>query len=82
MDPAIQRRFEWDESKIKSACIKIYETAQEFRNDMKGADCRRRFGTIECYEIPREDSTIVIMYVIFWRSTTVFNLSGKILKKT
>lgn len=27
LDPAIQRRFEWDESKIKSACIKIYETA-------------------------------------------------------
>ena len=65
LDPNIQRRFEWDESKIKSACIKIYETAQEFRNDMRGADCRRRFGTIECYEIPREDGTNVKMYAYF-----------------
>ena len=65
LDPAIQRRFEWDESKVKSACIKIYETAQEFRSDRRGADCRRRFGTIECYEIPQEDRSSVKMYAYF-----------------
>jgi hypothetical protein len=65
LDPAIQRCFEWEESKVKSACIKIYETAKEFYNDRRGADCRRRFGTIECYEIPREDGQIVKMYGYF-----------------
>ena len=55
LDENIQRKFEWNEEKIRTFCDVLSCSASDFIENPKEADCKRDMGNIHRFEIPSDN---------------------------